>query len=126
MGYRKARVESALQRAIGHAVLRRVADPRVQGMVSVTAVKVSPDLHEAQVFVSVMPAEHEERALEGLQCAAGLIQSVIGEQVAMRQMPRLAFRRDASLKTQAEVTRAIDEATAREQSRPRPTEDPNP
>lgn len=107
MTIRKQQVESVLKRAISQVLARQISDPRISGMVSVTHVDVSPDLHEAFVYVSVLPERHEKRTLYGLRHAAGYIQSLVIRSVKMRQVPNLEFRLDSSLKKQAEVLDAI-------------------
>ncbi|MFP4145617.1 MAG: 30S ribosome-binding factor RbfA [Phycisphaeraceae bacterium] len=108
MSHRIEQVESVLQRAISQVLQRKLSDPRIRGMVSVTRVKVSPDLHEAQVFVSVLPEQYEKTTLSGLRSAASHIHSLLRKQVALRSVPRLDFRLDESLKRQAELHEAIN------------------
>ena len=74
-----------------------------------TKVEVSPDLSDARVFVSVLPAEHSELTMHGLRSAAGHIQSEIAKEVAARRLPRLSFRLDESLKKQAALDQAIQQ-----------------
>jgi ribosome-binding factor A len=114
MTHRLEQVGSVIRVAVQSVLARGLNDPRVRGLVSVTKVEVAPDLSEARVFVSVLPAEHSELTMHGLKSAAGHIQSEIAKQVAARRMPRLAFRLDDSLKKQA----AIDAALFRSRSRP--------
>ncbi len=107
MSYRKKQIESTLQRAICQVLARRLSDPRVVGMVSVTHVDVSPDRRNAFVYVSVLPDKYEKRSLGGLNGAAGHIYSLVCKHVAMRMVPRLEFRLDKSLKKQENVYDAI-------------------
>ncbi len=110
MSRRIQQLESSLQRAIGRVLAEDLSDPRLQGLISVTAVQVSPDRADAVVKVSVLPAEHEEAAMAGLDSAAARIQSLLTGRLRARRMPRLHFRIDRSLKKQAEVFSAIREA----------------
>ncbi len=110
MTHRNEQLNATLQRLIGRVITEGLSDPRIRGIISVTGVKVSPDLHDAQVNVSVMPAEHGPLAVEGLQHAARHIQTRVGEHVRTRKVPRLDFRLDESLKRQAEVLAAIRNA----------------
>jgi len=107
MGYKKQQVESTLKRSISRVLSRRLSDPRVLGMVSVTRVDVSPDLHHALVYVSVLPDKFGPKSLHGLRHAVGRIHSLVRKDVAMRVVPRLEFRLDDSLKKQASVFDAI-------------------
>ena len=65
--------------------------PRVQD-VTVVGVKVSPDLREAKVSVSIMGDEKQQQlSLRGLQNAAGFLQSKIATRIDARHTPRLQF-----------------------------------
>ena len=50
--HRRVRVESELQRAVSELLRREVRDPRV-GNVTITAVKVAPDLTSAKLYYSL-------------------------------------------------------------------------
>jgi ribosome-binding factor A len=111
---RQLKVASQIQRIVAMVLLRDVADPRVDGLVSVTRVQTTPDLREARVFLSVLGgARTPATVLEGIQSAARHIQTEVAENLALRFAPRLSFHLDESLKKQAEILRKIDE-TARE------------
>lgn len=103
MSHRSQQVESTLKRVISRVLTRKLSDPRIVGMVSVTHVDVSPDARHALVYVSVLPDKYQQRALHGLRHAAGRIRAWVCKEVAMRVVPRLEFRLDDSLKKQAAV-----------------------
>ena len=113
MKHRLAQIESTLKRAVAEVLSQHLSDPRVTGLVSVTRVTVSPDLHDAYVFISVLPAKYEKRTMMGLRHAVGHIHALVCRAVRMRTVPRLEFRLDESIKRQAEVDRAIHRAAAR-------------
>ena len=113
MTHRADQVGAQLQRVIADVIQRRMSDPRIRGVVSITQVKVSPDLRNATVFVSVMPQQHERVTLGGLEHAAGHIRSLVRKAVAMRTVPELSFKLDASLKKSAEVFEALERAKQR-------------
>ena len=108
MSYRKQQVESTLKRVVSQILIRRLSDPRITGMVSITRVDVSPDKHNATVYVSVIPEKYQHRSLSGLRHATGHIHSLVKSAVAMRIVPRLRFELDESLKKQADIFEAID------------------
>lgn len=114
MSHRIAQVESTLKRAISQILASKIADPRIVGLISITKVTVSPDMHDAFVYVSVLPEKHQKRTLYGLQHATGHIFSLLKKAVALKTVPALEFRLDESLKRQAQVDRAIHRASLRE------------
>lgn len=93
MSGRTRKVESQLKEIVGEEVTA-LSDPRIQGLVTVTGVRVSPDLAQATVFYSVLAGEDLEGAREGLQSAAGRIQAIVGAQTRMKRTPRLHFEPD--------------------------------
>lgn len=115
MSIRTDQVSSVLQRAISQVLAKEISDPRIVGMVSITKVDVSPDMANAGVYVSILPAQYEKRTLAGLRHATTHIRNRVLKNVRLRQVPRLEFKLDTSLKKQAEVLADIGEAVAREE-----------
>lgn len=109
MSIRQRQVESVLKRAISEVLGRRLADPRIRGMVSITHIEVRPDLREAVVYVSVLPQEYSRRTLHGLTDASGRIYQLIRKSITARTMPHLRFELDESIKKEAAVFDAIRE-----------------
>ena len=112
MSHRIAQIESTLKRAVSQVLQRRVSDPRIVGMVSVTRVEVTPDMKQATAYVSVMPDKYQRRTLAGLQAAHRHIQSMTGKLVSF-DMPHLRFKLDEGLKKEADVLAAIREGAQR-------------
>ena len=92
-GGRTRKVESQLKEIVSEEVAT-LSDPRIRGLVTVTGVRVSPDLSTATVFYSVLSDDELEGAREGLQSAAGRIQGVVGAQMRLKRTPRLHFEPD--------------------------------
>ncbi len=110
--HRTPQIESALMRAVSTVLTEGLADPRVRGLVTVTGVELTEDHAVAVVKVSVMPAEHERATLAALQHAAPQVRHRVGRRVRYRQLPRLQFKLDPSIKRQARVLDAINQAMA--------------
>ena len=107
---RQLKVASQIQRIVAMVLLRDVADPRVDGLVSVTRVEVTSDLREAKVFLSLLAATRPPATvLEGIKSAGRHIQAEVAENLALRYAPRLSFHLDESLKKQAEILQKIKE-----------------
>ncbi len=99
------KVESQLKEIVSEEV-GGLSDPRIKGLVTVTGVRVSPDLAQATVFYSVFSGEDLEGARKGLQSAAGRIQAAVGSQTRLKRTPRLRFEPDPVV----ENVRRIDAA----------------
>jgi ribosome-binding factor A len=104
-GYTR-KVESQLKEIVGEEVAT-LSDPRIRGLVTVTAVRVSPDLSTATVFYSVLSDEDREGAREGLQSAAGRIQGSIGAQTRLKRTPRLRFEPDPVVENVGRIEAAL-------------------
>lgn len=113
MTIRIQKIESTLTRALSRILSQDIADPRVGGLVSITRVQVSPDLHDAQVFVSVVPEKAGGRAVHALREAAGYVHGRLCKAVELKRVPRLDFRLDESLKRQSEVLGLMQKARER-------------
>ncbi|GMV24067.1 MAG: hypothetical protein AMXMBFR58_00980 [Phycisphaerae bacterium] len=120
MTRRTDRVSAALRRAVQEVIARGLSDPRVRGLITVTEVSVTPDLADARVSVSVLPASDQELTIHGLEAAAAHIRHEVSELVDLNRMPRLIFRPDARIKKEAAVLRDIH--LAAESSRTPPAE----
>jgi ribosome-binding factor A len=105
---RPEQVGETLRQVITDALARQVRDPRV-GFVTVTAVLVSNDLSHARVMVSV-PGEDatKNRALEGLQSAAGFLRSRAAKSLTTRSVPALHFELDRGLQHAARINELLN------------------
>ncbi len=112
MSVRQQKLESRIHRLVSEALLRDVDDPRVRGLATVTRVKVSPDLREARVYISILGDGPPGTAMAGLKSAGSIIQRRVADGVAMKFAPKLSFELDQSLKKQAEILRIIDQTAA--------------
>jgi len=106
---RPEQVAGTLRQVITEALAREVRDPRV-GFVTVTGVLVSPDLSHARIMVSVPGDQAEkDRALEGLQSAAGFLRSRAARALTTRTVPELHFELDRGLEHAARINELLDE-----------------
>ena|SRR5918996_1222298 len=72
----------------------KLKDPRV-GFVTVTAVRVTPDLRTARVYYTVLGEDPEKNATAaGLRSASGHLRRVLGDQVRLKFLPDLVFEED--------------------------------
>ncbi len=84
-------------------------DPRI-GFVTVTGVDATKDFAYAKVFVSVLgSATEQERTLEGLAAAHGVLQAQIARELRLRRTPVLTFEYDPTVERGVRLTQMIDE-----------------
>jgi ribosome-binding factor A len=110
MSHRRERFASTLRHVVANLIQTDLSDPRIRGLVSVSRVVVSPDLHLAKVYVSVMGTTGEQQSsLTGLRHSAGHLQSLLKDHLEFRICPKLDFRLDDELKESMETMALIDE-----------------
>lgn len=84
-------------------------DPRI-GFVTVTGVRATTDLSQATVYVSVLGSESEQqRTLDGLQAAHGVLQAQVARAIGTRRTPVLTFEYDPAIERGVRLTKLIDE-----------------
>ena len=91
------RLQELILRTAATFIQRDLRDPRV-GIVSITRVKLSPDLSHAQLFWSALGAEGEQRTCaRGLQDALPAIQRAVAGAMQTRVTPQLELRYDKTI-----------------------------
>ena len=93
---RIGRINEEIQRELS-SLIPTVKDPRVTGMISVTAVDTTPDLKYAKIYISVLDKSDCEQVLKGLKSAAGYLRRELGHALNLRNTPELTFIRDDSI-----------------------------
>jgi ribosome-binding factor A len=93
---RTDRVGDALHRTLASFVRDKFReDPRI-GMVTISTVKMSPDLKHAKVFITVFEEDKAAESLRLLNQAAPLFRSHLAKTVSLRVVPIVAFILDDS------------------------------
>ena len=94
---RLGRVSEELKKVISQVINYELKNPDVTGMISVTKVKVTPDLKYAKIYVSVLNSKNLKKTMEGLKESAGYIRSEVAHTVNLRITPELVFEYDDSI-----------------------------
>jgi len=102
------RVNEAIRETLAEAV-GELKDPRI-GFVTITAVKTSPDLRQARVYLSVLGNERKrEKTLAGLASAHGVLQARLASELRMKRTPQLTFEYDPTVEEGVRMSQLIDE-----------------
>jgi ribosome-binding factor A len=114
---RTARVSRQILQDLAEIIEREVKDPRA-GMITLTSVQVTPDLHTAKVYFSRMgtPTEREE-AKRVLDHAAGFLRRELGARLRLRYVPELRFYIDDSLDVSERINELLDRDRSAEEDR---------
>ena len=93
MTQRTEKIQKLAKEVLGEAI-QNLKDPRV-GFVTVTAVRITPDLRHAKVWVSVLGSpEEQSMSMKGLDSAKAHLRADLGKQVRMKYLPELDFELD--------------------------------
>jgi ribosome-binding factor A len=95
---RQLRVGEELRHALAALLARQeLRDPALKDVtVTVTEVRVSPDLKNATAYVMPLAGRHTPEVLAGLRRGAGFLRAQLGREVPLRYTPSLAFELDTS------------------------------
>ena len=108
-GRRPERLAEQIKEEISLIIAGEVEDPRV-GFVTVTDAKLSADLRNAKIYVSVLGTEDEVKgSLAALKHAAGFIRHQLGSVLRMKRTPELHFVYDDIELTAARIEEILNE-----------------
>ncbi|MCI8594796.1 MAG: 30S ribosome-binding factor RbfA [Oscillospiraceae bacterium] len=105
---RIGRINEEIQRELS-SLIRTVKDPRVTGMISITAVDTTPDLRYAKVFVSMLDKTDVQEVVKGLKSAAGYLRRQLGQALQLRYTPELTFVPDNSIEEGAHILKLLND-----------------
>ncbi|WP_296597479.1 30S ribosome-binding factor RbfA [Phenylobacterium sp.] len=98
-----------------------IADPALAGVsVTVTEVRLSPDLRHATVFVEPLGGEHYDEVIKALNKHAKFVRGRLGKLIDMRFTPDLKFLHDESFNEAARMSRLFDDPKVRQDLTPDP------
>lgn len=106
---RASRVGEQIHKEVSALLVRGLKDPRI-GFVTITAVDVTPDLHLARVYFTVIGDEKVRKETEkGLKSSVPFIRRELGRHLRMRYVPDLLFQFDSSLEYGNRIEALIQE-----------------
>ena len=108
---RSDRVAEQVRRDLADLIRIELKDPRV-GMISLTAVELTPDYAHAKVFFTTLNSDHLEEIERGLKRAAGFLRRELGKRIHIHTLPELHFVYDNSIEHGASMSPLFDQANA--------------
>ncbi|AFH48352.1 Ribosome-binding factor A [Ignavibacterium album JCM 16511] len=96
MSYRVDRVEHLVKEEISDILLHKIEDVDL-GFLTVTNVRMSPDLRVASIYLSVFEKEKREIVLERIKDRTGFIRTELAHRIRIRFVPELRFFIDDTL-----------------------------
>ena len=94
---RVRKIQEFIKQEVSRIILQELKDPRL-GFVTVTDARITGDLREATVYVSLFGSDEEKKnTLAALSKAQGYIRSEVGKRLGIRYSPQIEFKEDESL-----------------------------
>ena len=117
-GHRPDRVGDQIRQELSQLLSRgAVHDPGI-GFITLTRVKVSPDLQVARVYYTTLGDEAARRqTAKALERATGFVRRHIGDRLRLRRVPELHFQFDESVAHQDRVEQILRELHEEEEQR---------
>jgi ribosome-binding factor A len=117
MTRRSERTSELIKREISRLLERKVNDPRLSELISVTEVTLSPDLKYAKVFVSILGNEtNKKEVLEGFSAASGFLRRELASHLKLKYTPQLSFHYDDSIERGASLLKLMGQIGDNKQS----------
>lgn len=110
------KISEEIRRALSDILRNKLRDPRVGELVSISQVRVSGDLSQAHVGISVFgSAEEREETIKALERAKGFLRTELGRSVKLRTVPELIFDSDTTIEDSMHMYELIREVNHEEQ-----------
>ena len=118
--HRHERVGEEIAHEINAMLAGELKDPRLEGNVCVSEVRVQPDMKHARVFVSVRTQNTKEQfdAIKALEHAVGFIRHELIERLQLRRLPDLHFTLDLSQEHMERIEQLLKQMKAKTESNP--------
>ena len=102
MNQRLQRLADQIQRDLAVLIRDEINDPRLTGFVTISTIKISPDLGYADIYVTIMEKsmddamtkDYHTESLEVLDKASGFLRTELSHLLKTRTTPRLRFHYD--------------------------------
>jgi ribosome-binding factor A len=118
MNQRPSRVGDQIQAELASLLTRQVHDPGI-GFLTITSVKVSPDLQQARVYYTTIGDDKARReSARALDRATPFLRRQVGQRLRLKRVPELTFFYDESIEKGDRVERILQELQAERAARP--------
>ena len=109
-GRRVDRIEEQLRIELSEIVEREIQDPRIH-FVTISRVRVTPDLGHARVFITVLgTADERKKALQGLRSAASFVKRSLAKRLHhLRRVPELVFEYDEAIEKEMRLDQLLEQ-----------------
>lgn len=103
------RIDEEYRKELSQIIGFELKNSSITGMISVTKVKVTPDLKYAKVYVSIFNSKNIKDTMEGLKKSSGFIRTELAKRINLRNTPELIFEIDDSMEYGAKIDSILKE-----------------
>ncbi len=96
MSVRLKKISALIQEELSLIFLHKVQDPEL-GLVTITNVKVTPDLKIAKVYISILDKSKREYVMNHIESLKGFLRTELAHRVRIKNTPELNFYLDDTL-----------------------------
>jgi ribosome-binding factor A len=108
-GSRAARVGDQIREELASLLTRQVHDPGI-GFVTITRVKVSPDLQQARVYyTSIGDDQARKESARALGRATPFLRRQVGQRLRLKRVPELTFSFDQAIEQTDRIEQILQE-----------------
>ena len=123
---RQLRVGEQIREELAELIARQVHDPGI-GFLTLTHVKLTPDLQQARVYYTTIGDDKARReTAKALQRATPFLRRMIGQRVRLRRVPELQFFFDESVEKQDRIEQILLDLERERAESPALSEEPEP
>ena len=120
---RASRVGDQIQAELASLLTREVHDPGI-GFLTITQVKLSPDLQQARVYYTSIGDDKAKReSARALDRATPFLRRQVGQRLRLKRVPELTFFYDESIEQGDRIERILQELKTERAARPDPGDD---
>ena len=106
---RLGRIDEELKKEISNIITYNLKNPSITGMISVTRVKITPDLRYAQVYVSILNSKNVKETLAALKKSSGFVRTEVAKRINLRITPEIIFVLDDSMEYGERINKILKE-----------------
>jgi ribosome-binding factor A len=109
-GKRQKQVASEISKELNDIFLKMGLNMQDGGMVSLSSVKITPDLYEARIYISLFKVKNPDAALEKFKERSSEIRGELGKRMRhqLRSIPQLTFYIDDTLDYVFKIEELLD------------------
>jgi ribosome-binding factor A len=105
---RSARVSDLIREEVADIIMNRIKH-KTLGFLTVTGAKVSDDLRNATIYLSVLNDAEREKTVKKLNSMSSFIKGELGKRLKMKYIPKPVFKIDESIEYGRKIDKIFDD-----------------